>query len=378
MNTKTKNLFAPFSSPDQPWKNRIVMAPMTRSRAIGHKPGELAAAYYAQRAASALIITEGTAPSPEGIGYARTPGIYNEGQQQGWAKVAGAVHAAGGKIFLQLMHVGRIAHPDNMPEDTTIMAPSPVKAAGSIWTDTKGMQEMGDPAEMSAGDIRRTIQAFAAAAKRAIAAGFDGVELHGANGYLLEQFLNPHANQRGDEYGGSIENRVRFILEVTDAVAEAIGKDKLGYRISPYSTYNDMPLYDEIPETYKYLVAELGKRELLYLHVVDIARRDQDASLAIADLRSRFDGLLILNGGFDRETAENALNRDSADLISFGAGFLANPDLPYRLEHRLELNAPDPATFFSADAKGYIDYPFHEQNEKALITDPAAGSNLPH
>ncbi len=238
--------------------NSMVMAPMTRCRAIGNVPNELMAEYYTQRTGAGLIITEGTSPSPNGLGYARIPGIFSNEQVTGWKKVTYAVHQKGGKIIVQLMHTGRISHPLNMPESSKVLAPSAVKAAGQMWTDLQMMQDFPVPNEMTSEELNRTKEEFVVAAKNAMEAGFDGVELHSANGYLLEQFLSPISNIRKDTYGGSVENRCRFVLEVTAAVAESIGKEKTGIRLSPYGVASDMPHYPEIDSTYAYLSEKLN------------------------------------------------------------------------------------------------------------------------
>jgi N-ethylmaleimide reductase len=337
--------------------NSIVMAPMTRSRAIGIVPNELMVEYYAQRASAGLIITEGTSPSADGLGYARTPGIFDQRQIDGWKQVTDAVHRKGGRIFLQLMHVGRISHPANIPPGGRILAPSSIAAAGTMWTDSAGMQLHGSPAQMTQEDINRTIKEFARGAENAIKAGFDGVELHGANGYLLEQFLNPNSNQRNDEYGGEPPARARFVVEVTRAVADVIGKNKVGVRLSPYNTFNDMPLYDSINETYLHLVRELATLDIAYLHLIDASARKTTQGLElIRGIRNQFENILILNGGYNRERADAALLNDGADLISFGSPFIANPDLPHRLRNDIPLAKPDGSTFYTADAKGYTDY----------------------
>jgi N-ethylmaleimide reductase len=356
--TETKSLFEPIHFNGLQLNNSIVMAPMTRSRALDHTPNSLMAQYYAQRSGAGLIVTEGTAPSPDGLGYARTPGIYSAQQIAAWRDVTNAVHSKNGKIFIQLMHVGRIAHRANVHADGRSVAPSAIPAKGSIWTDTDGMQPYDHPAEMTMDEIRRTIEDFVQAAQNAMHAGFDGVELHGANGYLLEQFLNPNSNQRTDVYGGSVKNRTRFVIELAKAVASQIGSAKTGIRISPFNTFNDMPVYSEVRETYTYLSHEIAKLDLLYVHLMDFAARaTPDGRELIRDIRKNFPNLLMLNGGYTKERAEKALIEDGADLISFGSTFLSNPDLPFRLENDLSLNQPDQQTFYTADAKGYIDYP---------------------
>jgi N-ethylmaleimide reductase len=333
--------------------NRVVMAPMTRSRALGGLPNELHVRYYAQRASAGLIVTEGIAPSPNGLGYARIPGLYSREQVDAFRPVTDAVHAAGGRILAQLMHVGRIAHPENMPAGARVLAPSAVGAAGAMWTDAAGPQPMPAPEAMSPAEVRAARDEFVQAARNAIAAGFDGIELHGANGYLLEQFLHPHTNRRDDDYGGSIARRLRFVTELAEATAGAIGADRVGIRLSPYSTFNDLPVHDEVHATYAELGARL--RGLLYIHVVQSAHPGY-AGTASA-VRAAFGGPLILNGGLDRNGAEAALARGDADLAAFGRPFIANPDLVARMQRGTPLATPDPATFYSAGSEGYVDYP---------------------
>jgi N-ethylmaleimide reductase len=359
MEIQTKlNLFEPLISSGLELKNRIVMAPMTRSRAIGAEPNELMAKYYSQRASAGLIISEGTAPSPNGLGYARIPGIFTDEQTEGWKKVTAAVHRNGGKIFIQLMHTGRIAHPSNMPENAEILAPSSIRAAGNMWTDVLGMQAHPEPKSMSTTDIQNVVKEFSMAAKNAIQAGFDGVEIHGANGYLLEQFLNPHINKRTDEYGGSISHRNRFVLEVVDSIIHAIGKEKVGIRLSPYSKFNDMPAYDETSHTYETLAKELNKRDILYLHIIaSSARENGEGKRLLKSMRDHFDNLWMVNGGYTRQKAEDTLETGRADLISFGSPFISNPDFPERIKREILLTPPDPATFYSSGDKGYTDYP---------------------
>ncbi|WP_156140205.1 alkene reductase, partial [Sporocytophaga myxococcoides] len=335
----------------------IVMAPMTRSRAINSIPGENVAIYYAQRASAGLIITEGTAPSANGIGYARTPGIFTKEQIDGWKKVTKAVHDKGGKIIVQLMHVGRIAHPANMLPGSKIVAPSAVVPKSEMWTDTLGMQPMPQPSELTEEEIRLTVAEFAQAAKNAVEAGFDGVELHGANGYLIEQFINPSTNKRTDAYGGSTENRSRFLIETANAVIAAIGKDKVGVRISPYNTFNDLELYPEITETYKYIAEELNKLDILYLHIIDaLANASEEGRLLVAAIRKTFNKTLILAGGYDKARAEQAIEEGRGDLVSFGRFFISNPDLPERFRNNAPLAEGNQQLFYAAGDEGYTDY----------------------
>lgn len=362
MKTETQvSLFEPFETEILKLNNRIVMAPMTRSRAIGSIPNDLMAEYYRQRSSAGLIITEGVSPSPNGLGYARIPGIYNDGQVEGWKKVTDAVHAEEGKIFMQIMHTGRIAHSANIPDDAKVVGPSAVRADSNMWTDESGMQPLSEPEAMSEDDIKKAIEEFTTAAKHAVDAGFDGIELHGANGYLLEQFLNPHVNIRTDEYGGSVENRIRFVIEVAKSVADTIGAEKTGIRLSPYNTFNDMPEYEETFETYATLVEELNRLDIAYIHLVETAARNYDQGLELLNLlRDKFENLVIVNGGYDRESAEEVLDERRADLVSFGIPFISNPDFPRRLEQEIPLAEPDKNTFYSADEKGYTDYSFLE------------------
>ena len=343
--------------------NHVVMAPMTRSRALGNVPNAMMATYYGQRATAGLIITEGISPSPDGLGYARMPGIFSPEQTAGWKLTTDAVHEQGGHIFAQLMHAGRISHPANLPAGARIVAPSAIAAAGQMWTDADGMQPQPVPEELTTDEVKAVVQEFVQGAQNAIEAGFDGIELHGANGYLLEQFLHPGANQRTDEYGGSIENRSRFILDVAAGVVNAVGADKVGIRLSPYGVNGDMPHYPEIHETYLYLAAELHKLGLVYLHLVDHAGMGAPVvPPAVVDaIREQFKGTLILSGSYDVARAEVVLESGLADLVAFGRPFIANPDLVERLKEGADLAQPDPATFYAPGAngfeQGFTDYP---------------------
>jgi N-ethylmaleimide reductase len=338
-------------------QNRVVMSPLTRSRAIGNVPNDLMVEYYVQRATVGLIITEGTAPSPNGLGYARIPGIYSAEQVAGWKKVTDAVHAKGAKIFNQFMHTGRVGHPANLPAGAKVVGPSAVAAAGDMWTDTDGMQPMPTPEVI---DVKATIEEHVQSARNAIAAGFDGVELHGANGYLIEQFIRPNSNQRTDAYGGGVENRARFMLEVVEAVSAAIGKDRVGIRLSPYGVFNDMPGYPEMEADYIYLAEKLNETGLLYIHLVDhspMGAPEVPDSIRAA-IRKAFKGAIILSGGyFTAERAEADLAAGKADLIAFGRAALANPDLVERLKTGAPLNEPDMATFYTPGPEGYTTYP---------------------
>jgi N-ethylmaleimide reductase len=339
--------------------NRAVMAPMTRSRALGNVPNALMADYYAQRAGAGLLITEGVSPSPNGLGYPRIPGIFSEAQVQGWMLVTEAVHSRGGKIAVQLMHTGRVGHPLNLPAGAKLQAPSAVAAPGEMYTDAQGLQAHPTPEAMTLEQIAVARGEYVQAAKNAVRAGFDLVELHGANGYLLEQFLSPHTNQRTDDYGGSIEARLRFVVEVAQAVCDAIGGQKVGIRLSPYGVNAGMALYDETDATHLALVKALVPTGLQFIHVVDHSAMGAPPVSATLkqQLRASWPRTFILAGGFDKASAEQALAEGRADLIAFGRPFLANPDLMERFASGATLNAPDFSTFYTPGEKGYTDYP---------------------
>jgi N-ethylmaleimide reductase len=352
---KMKKLFLPFFNGILQLKNHVVMAPMTRSRAMNNVPNELMANYYRQRSGAGLIITEGTSPSPEGLGYPRIPGIFSEAQVDGWKAVTAAVHTGGSKIFLQVMHTGRVAHSSNLPKGHQTVGMSGIKAAGEIYTDN-GMQEYSQPVALDAEGIARVILDHVKAAQNAIAAGFDGVELHAAHGYLLEQSLNPHVNDRHDNYGGSIENRSRLTLEIATQIAAAIGAEKVGVRISPYLTTNGMPAYDEaeVHQTYVYLADQLNSLGIAYLHISDNPGIQEKTHQAI---RSAFNNTLIYCNGLTAETAEAKLQAGTADLVAFGRSFLSNPDFIRRMEKNEPLNELDYSTLYTPGEAGYTDYP---------------------
>lgn len=354
----TQTLFTPTTLGKLLLKNRIVMAPMTRSRATDNVPNELLEKYYAQRADAGLIITEGTSPSPNGLGYARIPGIFSDEQMQGWKRVTDAVHAKGGKIFVQLMHTGRVSHPANMQAGTKIVAPSAVALAVDMWTDSSGMQPYPVPSEMTEEDIAAAIAEYAQAAKNAIAAGFDGVELHGANGYLIDQFLNVATNQRTDQWGGSVENRIRFAVEVAKACVAAIGAEHVGMRISPYGVFNGTTPDAKMDALYLRLVEELNAAGLVYIHVVDHSSMGApEVSPELKQkIRANFKGKYILSGGYDAARANADLDDQKGDLVAFGRPFISNPDLVSKLQNGTELTPPDMATFYTPGEKGYTDY----------------------
>ncbi|MER7793778.1 alkene reductase [Streptomyces sp. NPDC097640] len=349
--------FDPYDLGGKPLANRIVMAPMTRSRAYGAgaTPTDLMATYYAQRAGAGLIVTEGTQPSVVGQGYPDTPGLHSTEQVEAWRKVTDAVHDEGGVIFAQLMHTGRIGHPSLLPDDQLPVGPSAVAPQGQVFTH-EGPKDFVTPKELTEAEITRTVDEFATAARNAVAAGFDGVEIHGANGYLVHQFLAPNANRRTDVWGGSVDGRIRFAVEVATAVAQAIGGEKVGFRISPGNPYNDIA-EDDLQETYGALVAQLAPLGLAYLHQME-APGVRDLTLR---LRKEWPGTFILNpftGTDPTGPDELGLVEDgTADLIAYGALYLANPDLPARLAAGGPFNTPDRATSFGGDHRGYTDYP---------------------
>jgi len=345
-------------------KNSMVMAPLTRSRADDNNiPTDIMATYYGQRSGAGLIITEGTSPSPNGLGYPFIPGIFNEEQVAGWQKVTSTVHENGGKIFIQLMHTGRISHPENLPQGAKHLAPSPIAPENTkMFVPDKGELPIPTPNEMDTFEIEEAINEYVQAANNAMEAGFDGIELHGANGYLLEQFLNPLANKRTDNYGGSAENRCRFALEVAQSCIEAIGADKVGIRLSPNGAFNDVGPFDNQEETFHYLCDQLSKLGVIYVHLVN--HESMGATPLPNAIRqyykAHFSGALILSGGYDAESAEADLHDDQGDLVAFGRKFLANPDLVARFKQDAPLNEPKPDYFYAGGEKGYIDYPTME------------------
>lgn len=346
-------LFTPVRVGRYTLSNRMVMAPMTRSRAGDDGvPSELAITYYSQRASAGLIITECAYVSPMGKGYVRTPGIGTDAQVAAWKKITEAVHAQGGRIFMQLWHTGRISHPALLPEGAVPVAPSAIKPAGQSWTPS-GLQDFVTPRALSVDEIAGIVADFRIATRRALEAGCDGVELHAASGYLPEQFLASGTNQRQDQYGGFVANRARFVLEVLAAMVAEAGGDRVGIKISPEMHFNDS--VDANPqETYTYLVEQLRGLNLAYLHVALFGAKVDYHAL----LRPRFHGAYLIGGGLDQNSAEAALADGRADATVFGSAFLANPDLPERFRQGAPLNTPDPDTFYSPGAQGYTDYPF--------------------
>ena len=352
-------LLSPYSIHNLALANRVVMAPMTRSRAVdANTPNALMAEYYGQRASVGLIITEGTSPSANGLGYPRIPGLFNAAQVAGWKLTTDAVHAKGGKIFIQFMHTGRVTQAANLPAGAEVVGPTDAICPGEMYTDSKGMQPHSKPRAMTQADIDHAVGEYANAAKLAIEAGFDGVELHAANGYLIEQFLNANVNTRPDGYGGSIAARNRFALEVARAAVAAIGAERVGIRLSPCGVFNTTGAYPEQEAQYLALVKELSALKLAYLHVLDhsaMGAPPVPAAFKLA-LRHAFNGPFILAGGFDAASAQIALNEGQADMIAFARASLANPDLVTRMQKDAALNAPDMSTFYTPGAKGYTDY----------------------
>lgn len=351
-------LLTPVTLGQHTLKNRMAMAPMTRCRAIGNVANNLIADYYAQRASAGLIITEGVSPSPNGLGYARIPGLFSAAQVEAWKPVTAAVHANGGVIFAQLMHSGRIGHQSNLPDGAKIIAPSAITAQGHIWSDTLSMVAHGQPIEMDIAMIKEAIAEYVTAAKNAIEAGFDGVEIHSASGYLPNQFLATNANHRTDEYGGSFENRSRFVLEVVEAVSAAIGAERVGIKFSPGMAFNDIKI-DDSKAVYGYLAETLNKFNLAYVHVMRHVDHlhDENGFDNVELFRNLYKGTLLIGAGFTKETGEMLLEQGKADMIVYGNLFISNPDLPNRFRNNAELQPANHNAFYTADAVGFTDYP---------------------
>jgi len=365
----TETLFQPFQLGRYKLPHRMLMAPLTRSRARqpGNVPSPMNALYYAQRSSAALIVSEATQISQQGQGYAWTPGIHNLDQVEGWRLVTEAVHKAGGLIFMQLWHVGRISHPSLQPDGMLPVAPSSIKPKGMAFIENESgegeLVPFVNPRALETEEIPYIEKQYVRGAKNALEAGVDGIEIHAANGYLLDQFLNSGTNRRADAYGGSVENRARLLLEVVEAVIRVWGADRVGVRLSPLGTFND--ICDQDPEkTFGCVAKKLNEYGLAYLHLVNPAIAELEEgmepdprAIRMLDLmRKKFRGTLIITGGFDHDTAESWLKEGRADLIAFGRKFLANPDLPNRFRRYAHLNADDPATYYGGGAIGYIDY----------------------
>jgi N-ethylmaleimide reductase len=355
---QTPDLFSSFKLGSLELPNRIVMAPMTRSRAgQGNTPTELMATYYEQRASAGLIVTEATQVSPQGVGYPGTPGIHSDEQVAGWKRITDAVHQRGGRIFLQLWHVGRISHPSLQPDGALPVAPSAIAAEGEVFTFT-GPQKFVVPRALDISEIPGIVRDFAEGAQRAKAAGFDGVEIHGANGYLIDQFLRDGTNKRTDAYGGSIENRVRFLREVTEAAIGVWGADRVGVRLSPTGTFNSMSDSDPY-QTFGHAASVLNSLKAAYVHVVEpVAEKPGPGGRVSVLIRKNYHGPLIANGGYDLKSGNAAIAAGEVDLVSYGVLFLTNPDLPARFKRGgTQFNTPQPASFYGGDHRGYTDYP---------------------
>jgi N-ethylmaleimide reductase len=354
------DLYQPVRLGPYQFANRIVMAPLTRSRAgEDGVPGSLMAEYYAQRASAGLIITEGTNISPQGRGYAFTPGIYDDAQVEGWRQVTEAVHASGGRIFPQLWHVGRVSHPSLQPGGVLPVAPSAICPDATSYTEA-GFQPCVTPRALATAEIPEIVEQYRRATRNALAAGFDGVEIHAANGYLIEQFLRDSTNKRTDVYGGSRENRARLLLEVTQAVARVCGGERVGIRLSPVSPVNGAGVDSDPAGTYAYVVERLNAFGLAYIHIIEgvtQGQREVPGGFDFQNLRRSFKGLYIANNGYDLRLALEARRLNLADLISFGRLYIANSDLVERLRIGARLNVPDRETFFGGGAAGYTDYP---------------------
>ncbi len=357
--TPEKNLFAPIQVGRYELPNRIVMAPLTRNRAgAGNVPQPLNALYYQQRASAGLIITEASQVSPQGVGYPATPGIHSAEQVEGWKTVTQAVHDKGGRIFLQLWHVGRISHPSFQPDGALPVAPSAIQPKGEAMT-YDGMQPFVTPRALDLDEIPGIIDQYRQGAKNALEAGFDGVEIHGANGYLLDQFLRDGTNQRTDAYGGSLENRARLLLDVTQAAVDVWGSDRVGVRLSPSSTFNDMT--DSDPRsTFGYAIQALNAFNLAYLHLLEPSEADLrygGTPIPTCEFRPLYNGTLMVNWDYDQATGHQAIAEGRADVVSYGKLFIANPDLPRRFKENAPLNTSNPDTFYGGGAEGYTDYP---------------------
>ena len=350
-------LFTSFQLGDLRLPNRMVMAPMTRNRAgDGNAPTDMNATYYRQRASAGLIITEASQVSAEGVGYPATPGIYSDQQVEGWRKVTDAVHAEGGRIFIQLWYCGRISHPSLLPDGQTPVAPSAIRPEGEAFT-MEGMQPFVTPRALEVGEIKAIVGQYRHAAEQARAAGFDGIEVHAANGYLLDQFLRDGSNQRNDEYGGSAENRMRFLNQVLDAVLEVWPSNRVGIRLTPENSFNSMN--DSDPEKhFSYFIEQLNSRNLAYLHILEGDMMSGERRLDYARLRRHYQGSYIGNNGYDQQKAEQAISSGNCDLVAFGMPFLANPDLVARYQQGAELNQADQDTLYGGAEEGYTDYPF--------------------
>ena len=357
----TDKLFSSIYVGDQKLTNRMVMAPMTRNRAAeGAIPQAMNVKYYRQRASAGLIITEASQVSAEGVGYPATPGIYNEQQVNGWKQITDAVHDEGSHIYIQLWFCGRISHPDLLPDRQTPVAPSAIRPEGEAIT-YEGMKAFEEPRALKVDEIKNIVSQYKHAAKMAKQAGFDGIEIHAANGYLIDQFLRDGSNQRDDEYGGSQENRMLFLNQVLDAVLDVWPNNRVAIRLSPENSFNSMS--DSDPQAhFSYFITQLNSRDLAYLHILEGDMVSQQRKVDYRALRAAYHGLYMANNGYDKARAQAAISNGDCDLVSFGVPYLANPDLVYRYKNDLQLNQPDQATFYGGDETGYTDYPCVEQD----------------
>lgn len=361
-----KDLFSAVTLGNMNLKNRMVMAPMTRNRASSDNvPQVMNVEYYHQRASAGLIITEASQVSAEGVGYPGTPGIYNNEQVTGWQQISDAVHNEGGRIFIQLWYCGRISHPDLLPGGRTPVAPSALKPEGEAMT-FEGMKAFVEPHALETDEIQVIVAQYRNAAEKAKQAGFDGVEIHAANGYLIDQFLRDGSNQRSDEYGGNVENRMRFLNQVIETVCEVWHSNQVGIRLSPENSFNSMS--DSDPQThFDYFITQLQPRSLAYCHILEGDMINGQRNVDYRALRDAYQGIYIANNGYDKNRAQTALANNDCDLVAFGIPFLANPDLVYRYQNDLPLNPADQVTFYGGDKTGYTDYPFAEHK----VTEPA-------
>ena len=352
-----KELFDEVTIGNLKLSNRIVMAPMTRNRAAeGNVPQAMNAEYYRQRASAGLIITEASQVSPEGVGYPATPGIHNQQQVDGWKMVTDAVHDEGGRIILQLWYCGRISHPDLLPDNQIPVAPSAIRPEGEAVT-FDGMKAFVEPRALTIDEIKDIVNQYRDAAENAKQAGFDGIEVHAANGYLIDQFLRDGSNHRSDEYGGSVENRMRLLNEVLDVVSEVWASKSIGVRLTPENSFNSMS--DSDPQShFEYFIKQLNKRDLAYIHLLEGDMMSESREVDYRALRDAYDGIYMANNGYDKQRAQTALANGDCDLVAIGVPFLANPDLVYRYKNDLSLNEADQATFYGGDETGYTDYPF--------------------
>jgi N-ethylmaleimide reductase len=356
-------LFKQFKLQGLSLTSKVAMAPLTRRRSTRlHVPDSVMISYYAQRASAGLIIAEGTSPSPNGAGYANMPGLYNDEQMLAWKPVTKAVHEKGGKIFLQVMHTGRVGHINNLDTGGEILAPSAIAQEGELSTYDFGSRPYSNPKEMTFDDIRNAVDEFEHCCLLAVEAGFDGVEIHGAHGYLPNQFFNRSSNIRNDEYGGSIENRIRFLLEVIECSCKVIGSDKVALRISPFSYADTKEKPEDLFDLYNKLIGELNQFDLAYLHLSHMGEPYPEKFKLWKELRSNYNGNLMLCGDFTKESAEKALINDEADLIAFGRDFIANPDLVERLKNDWPLTSRDRTNWYTLGSKGLTDYPFFNEN----------------